>query len=299
MAFSSRLFIVIAFGLASALSFSGCIAPVGPGPSPSPTLNPAASAIPTPQVLYTRYAEVVFDDPACASGYCFEEYMLFGDGKILKKFVSNDKPNAVQAEIRQASPQKANDLLEWVDAGWHEAEAVLEWADSGRAGQDIGCKGCAQYHAIYYGGERARRIAMVSSIASQFAKDFMSKAKELFGGSTPAETFYAQLFYKKTGANLVDYHFFADGTVVHEQFDGQDNLLSARVLRVDGGIVRSAVSGGKESGNNFAECLKQHYEYSYLDLILAEVSTTGLLTCGSGGSSADLAFRTLRAMVEA
>ena len=100
----SFAFTSLALLLGLALAISGCISVV-PRPTPSPTLSASPTATPSTDPVSQLYAEVLVDDPACASdGYCFNEYMVFAGGKMLKKFIVQEMSSTIQAKIAADFP---------------------------------------------------------------------------------------------------------------------------------------------------------------------------------------------------
>jgi len=222
------------------------------------------------------YFEVVYQDPSCGGGLCFDEILAMQDGLV---FMKKGRPYG-------------NYSVSFCRADGRILASLLSDLDDSLKGSTLEeCSDCITYHVFYNDG-LATRYSSVPEGLQTFQAGFYGRAKDIC-----ADVQSADLIHVIWGRNgeFVDYHLFSNGVAVYERFGLREGeLLDSRAYRMDaGGFGRMAreLADGFFTSNTTNNCPKNGLFYGYVEASIGGVHAEHF-TCGDG-TPAGRTFQTL------
>jgi len=166
------------------------------------------------------YYEIVIEKSGCKP-YCSLEYIVLSNGLVMKKQSNSQIVIENTVEIAKTTPEKAAQAIKFAQDNLSEQKFDR-------------CNGCDQF--VFFTNKKPDLFMFVSR--QEEAPDYLNKIIEnsagLFSGGEKGEQFFAQFVFKKTGKNAVDFHFYADGSVVKETYVGSSQeLLGAEAFMLN------------------------------------------------------------------
>jgi len=212
------------------------------------------------------------------------EYIITGKGLIFRK--DGIYPDIPVIALSKTIPEKAAAIFSKLDPRRDSLPAP---------GDSINCKSCAVYHLFYHDGNQTIRYNIEKQQGSPFMESLLAEAEAAFSLGEMQSPFFIQLVYSKQG-NARDYHFFANGTVIREDFGPTEGeLIDAAIFSIDAKAADMVPASVFSSPQTTSGCMK--YDYGYLEIRKGE-NYVFTYTCGEGSLAADLLYLNLLNLVE-
>ena len=125
----------------------------------------------------------------------------------------------------------------------------------------------------------------------------ITKAVLFFLEGEKTEQFFVQFVYTKLGQNSVDYHFFSDGSVLREEFIGDDLVLGpVSVFEIEkselDSLKKKFDSEFFDSKSSLDNCPLNGLAHGYLEVMNNDKYNFSW-TCGTLDSRVDIVFNEL------
>ena len=197
------------------------------------------------------YLEIVHERADC-NPYCSTEYILFSNGTMMKKQSNDNGPYMNKVELVKVAPEKA-------------LSAIMAIEDYGLEYRPERCDHCNRYTLLTLKDGAPFMHVIEEERAAPKVKEIFDDSSSLFFEGEEIEQFFVQFVYTRLGQNTIDYHIFSDGSVLKEEFIGQELVLGA--------------ASAFEIEEDKIDLLKEKFDSKFFN------SKSGLNNCTSNGLS--------------
>jgi|WetSurMetagenome_2_1015567.scaffolds.fasta_scaffold13451_6 hypothetical protein len=220
-----------------------------------------------------RFFEYVSESPAS-----FREYLTLTNGATLVK-IHNGRD--VQIKVGAISRGIASNLIE-------KGLVLIKENNKG-----IECSGCSLVH-LFYAGKETKAYTVVAENASSNIKDLEGVFSGSLENMSEPDRFYVHFLFQRQGGDIIDYHFFPDGTVIKSVFGSANGeLKEARFYSIgknDHNEIRSRASEEVlSSWDDMLGCVASGLMWGTVE-VYRDGKYALINTCGTGESAADKLF---------
>jgi hypothetical protein len=226
------------------------------------------------QPVDMRFFEYVSESPGS-----FREYLIVSNGVSLVK-----KHNGGEDLIKvgMIPPESASSMIK-------NGAGLIKEMNKG-----IDCVDCSLMHLFYGDGKEAKAYTVDADNASSDIgglEGVLSTALDDVSGLDP---FYVHFLFQKQGKDIVDYHFFPDGSVIRSIFGpGNGELEEARFYSIGVNDLSDMRSMASEevlsSGDDMLGCVPSGLMWGTVE-VYRDGKYALINTCGTGESAADKLF---------
>lgn len=229
-----------------------------------------------------RFYEIVHERGDCKPS-CSLEYLVISNGIMLKKESQGVYPNH-KIELFSILPEKAGELINLTSANIKES-----------TGEE--CRNCDLFTLFISTKEKPISFFAKEETAPDFINELEQKTADLEKGGKKEEQFFIQFVFQRLGKDAVDYHFFANGTVLKEEFKGNSfSLENASLYKIPEEKIAQIKSDVKPefftSKSSIENCAEKGLSYGYLE-VQKGPSYAFSWTCGAENTEADILFNLL------
>ncbi|MFH1587227.1 MAG: hypothetical protein ABID38_05185 [Candidatus Diapherotrites archaeon] len=225
-----------------------------------------------------KYFEIVFQDPSCEGGICFDETIALEDGLVFMKqrLFGGD----YEASFCGAEKEKLNEMFSFLDKNFGQSR-YLE------------CNQCPSYH-LFYNNSRETKFSSIPVEEDIFEKEFYEMAKTICSGKREAELIH--IIYGKN-LEYFDYHIFSNDYVVFEKFGLREGeLLNSKVSKLGEGEFTELKSLNSDDffiSDTKSNCPANGYFYGYVEAIIGGEHAS-YFTCGDETPAGKLFLNLIR-----
>lgn len=200
-----------------------------------------------------KYFEVVYSEPLCESGKCFDESIVLDDGFVFLKqrFLGKD----FNVSFCSADQKKLNELFSFLEKNFKESKLVE-------------CSECNSIHLFYNNG-KSTKYKSIPVKKTVFEKKFFEKTKSICSNKISGELIHV-IYGKKN--QYIDYHVFSNNLIVFERFGLREGeLLDSRVLSIseqEFSELKSLVPREFFSSPVENNCPENNYFYGFMEAVI-------------------------------
>ncbi|MBN1940841.1 MAG: hypothetical protein JW772_01520 [Candidatus Diapherotrites archaeon] len=249
---------------------------------------------PEPPAGELSYYEIVHDRIDCAPA-CSAEYIVLSNGIVFRR----QKVNVMaEDKYRGGRVMVKHNLIDTVRVAGESAAEAIEFAHA-NVQESFGarCSNCNSFHYFSLNEENPINYFAEESEAEQVLFGIEEKSANLFNEGVEEDDFFLQFVYKRTGENLIDYHFFYDGSVLLNEYKGYETIvIGTRLFTLEEEKLlelKSMIDNNFfESQSGLVECFEKGLEMGYIEA-QKNNKDSFVWTCGTQNSRADEIFNWL------
>lgn len=225
-----------------------------------------------------RFFEYVSESPGA-----FQEYLVLSNGvSLVKKHVNGS--NVIS--VGRISKEDSYAIIE-------KGLALLKEDNEG-----LDCSGCSLVHLFYADDSGTHAYSVLAQNASPEISDvegiFSAELQNLSG----QDQFYVHFLFQRQGEDIIDYHFFPDGSVIKSVFGtGNGELKEAHFYSISekdrSDLKFMASEDVFSSGDDLLGCVPAGLMWGTVEVYRDE-KYVYIDTCGTGESAADKLFAFLK-----
>lgn len=225
-----------------------------------------------------RFFEYVSESPGS-----FREYLVLSNG------VSLVKEHTGRDNMISLGKVSGEDSFEIIEKGLR----MLKENNKG-----IDCSDCSLIHLFYADYSCAQAYSVLAQNASSDVRDL----EDVFSGTlqnlSGLDQFYVHFLFQRQGGDIIDYHFFPEGSVIRSVFGpGNGELKEARFYSISMNDLLDMRSKASEelfsSGGDMLGCVPAGLMWGTVE-VYRDGKYALINTCGTGESAADKLFSFLK-----